>query len=71
MCAPFKTACVCVEVRSACYRSSGSSSVLLLSSVSSEASGLRLMTSSSLSPASVISGTAKQQSKSLVLTWFT
>lgn len=35
------------------------------------AKGFRLITSSSLSPASVMSGTAKQQSKSLVRTWFT
>ena len=35
------------------------------------ASGLRLITSSSLSPASVMRGTARQQSKSLVRTWFT
>lgn len=54
-----------------CYRSSGWSKVLLLSSVLLLANGLRLITSSSRSPASVISGTAKQQSKSLVLTWFT
>lgn len=58
--------CVCV-----CYRSSGWSRLLLLSSGSSLANGLRLITSSSLSPASVMSGTARQQSKSLVLTWFT
>lgn len=54
-----------------CYRSSGWSKALLLSSVLLLANGLRLITSSSRSPASVISGTAKQQSKSLVLTWFT
>lgn len=61
---------LCVTV-SVCYRSSGCSRLLLLSSGSSLANGLRLITSSSLSPASVMSGTARQQSKSLVLTWFT
>lgn len=35
------------------------------------ARGFLLMTSSSLSPASVIRGTARQQSKSRVRTWFT
>lgn len=60
--------CTCMYL---CYRSSAWSKVLLLSSGSSLASGLRLMTSSSLSPASVMRGTARQQSKSLVLTWFT
>lgn len=51
--------------------SSGWSKLLLLSWGLLLASGLRLMTNSSRSPASVISGTARQQSKSLVLTWFT
>lgn len=45
--------------------------MLLLSSGLLLANGLRLITSSSRSPASVISGTARQQSKSLVLTWLT
>lgn len=60
-----------VPVCWSCHRSNGWSKVLLLSSGLLLASGLRLMTNSSRSPASVISGTARQQSKSLVLTWFT
>lgn len=38
---------------------------------SAAASGFLLMTNSRLSPASIIRGTVRQQSKSLVLTWFT
>lgn len=47
------------------------SSQSLDSPVSSAASGFLLMTKSRLSPASIIRGTVRQQSKSLVLTWFT
>lgn len=39
--------------------------------VSAAASGFLLMTKSRLPPASMIRGTVRQQSKSLVLTWFT
>lgn len=38
---------------------------------SAAASGFLLMTNSRLSPVSIIRGTVRQQSKSLVLTWFT
>lgn len=41
------------------------------SSASAAASGFLLMTNSRLSPASIIKGTVRQQSKSLVLTRFT
>lgn len=38
---------------------------------SAAASGFLLMTNSRLSPVSIIRGTVRQQSKSLVLIWFT
>lgn len=47
------------------------SSQLSGSPVSAAASGFLLMTKSRLSPASIIRGTVRQQSKSLVLTRFT